>query len=248
MSEVSPAILNKIKLLLKLTESPNANEAETARAMADKLIAKYNVTEEQLKSIDDKEMYGDNEKLFVTLGIVGWRQQLALAVAKYFDCQIIQEELVPLEGIHQFSYFVYGDDDQVKDVKFVYHAFRKKIENLVDSKCIGRGPVYVDSYSEGVVEAIKNNIAIYGIDIPEIKRPIKKEDGQQKSGSSTAIATTATVKENPTDRRVDVNDQSMIKDIMAYFRGIDDGKSISLEHILELEAEEVSKILQESID
>jgi hypothetical protein len=231
-----PSILNKVKLLLNLAASPNPNEASNAREMADKLISKYNITEEELASLEPKEFYGENEKLFVTLGIVGWRQQLALAVSKYFDCQIVQEELVPAEGIHQYNYYVYGDDDQVKEVQFVYHAFCKKVENLVETRCLGRGPVYVDSYCEGVVESIKLNIAMYGIDVPEIKRTLKKEEEATPPNSKT-ITKSTTNKEEPTDKRVDINANSFIKDIMAYFKGLEDGKELSLQDILELEKE-----------
>jgi len=231
-----PAILNKVKLLLNLASSPNPNEAANARELADKLISKYNITEDELSSLEPKEFYGENEKLFVTLGVVGWRQQLAVAVSKYFDCQIIQEELVPAEGLHQFNYYVYGDDDQVKDVQFVYHAFSKKVENLTDLRCVGRGPVYVDSYCEGVVESIKLNIAMYGIDVPEIKRTLKQEE-QAAPPTSNTITKSGPDKEEPTDKRVDINAQSFIKDIMAYFKGLEDGKELSLQDILELEVD-----------
>jgi hypothetical protein len=229
-----PAILDKVKKLLNLANSPNPNEAETARAMADKFIAKYNITDDELASLEPKEFYGENEKLFVTLGIVSWRQQLALAVATYFDCQIVQEELVPAEGIHQFNYFVYGDPDQVKDTQFVYHAFIKKVENLADVKCIGRGPIHIDSYCEGMVESIKGNIQMFGIEMPDIKKPLKKEE-QAAPPNSKTITKSGPNKEEPTNKRVDVNSQSFIKDIVGYYRGVNDGKNLSLQDILELE-------------
>lgn len=234
----SPAILAKVKKLLNLATSSNPNEAATARELADKLIAKYNITEQELSSLDPKEYYGENEKLFVTLGISPWRQQLAVAVSKYFDCQIVQEEYMQAdgEGIHQFIYYVYGDDDQVKDTQFVYHAFAKKIDNLVDTKCIGRGPIYIDSYCEGVVESVKWNIDMYGIDVPEIKKPLKKEE-KTMAIPTTGIVKSGDNKEEPTDKRVDINKGQFIKDIMAYFKGVDDGKHLSLQDILELEVE-----------
>lgn len=231
-----PGILTKIKLLLNLTQSSNYNEAENARAMADKLIAKYHVTEEDLSSLEEKEYYGEDEKLYVTIGMVGWRRQLALAVATYFDCQIVQEELVPVEGLHQFNYFVYGDNDQVRDVQFVYHAFAKKVEYLVDTRCLGRGDIYLGSYTEGVVEAIKNNIQMFGIDVPEVKRTLKKEVSSEAAPpKSNTLTTTSGHKEEPTDKRVDVNSQSFIKDMVAYFNGIGDGRKLSLEDILSIE-------------
>ncbi len=231
-----PAILHKVKLLINLAGSPNPNEADTARAMADKLIAKYNITEEELSSLDEKVFYGENEKLFSSVGIISWKQQLAVAVSKYFDCQIVQEELAPGEGASQFNYYVYGDDDQVKDVQFVFRAFNKKIENLADVQCMGRGPIYIDSYCEGVVESVKWNIDMYGIDIPEIKKPIHKEEKAPPPNSKT-ITKSGPDKEEPTDKRVDISKQSFIKDIMAYFKGVDDGKNLSLKDILELEVD-----------
>jgi hypothetical protein len=121
-----PAILNKIKLLRNLINSPNENESTTARSMMEGLIEKYKVSEAELNCLEEKVYYGESEKLYTTIGIVGWRQQLALAVATYFDAQIVQEVLAPGDGPPQCNYFVYADEDQVKDTKFVYHAFAKK--------------------------------------------------------------------------------------------------------------------------
>lgn len=232
----TPAILNKIKLLLNLAKSPNPNEAENARAMADKLIAKHGITEEDLSSLEPKEFYGENEKLFTTMGIVSWKQQLAVAIAGYFDCQIVQEELIPAEGPHQYTHFVYGDEDQVKDTQFVYHAFCKKIDNLVDTKAPGRGPVYVESYCEGVVESIKWNIQMYGIEVPEVRKPIKEEE-KAPPPSTKSITKSGHDKEEPTENRVNISGQTFIKDVMAYFKGVDDGKNLSLQDILELETQ-----------
>lgn len=227
------SILNKVKLLLNLSASPNPNEANNAKVLADKLIAKHNITEEELASLEEKVFYGENEKLFVTNGLVPWRQQLALCIANYFECQIVSEELVPAEGEHQFSYFVYGEEDQVKDTQFVYHAFAKKVDGFCDARCIGRGPVFLDSYCEGVIEAIKANIAMEGIKMPDRKRSAKKAEAVAPSKKDGL--TTAKVKEEPTEKRTKVG-SSLIKDIMAYFKGVDDGQNLSLSYVLELES------------
>jgi hypothetical protein len=233
-----PGILAKIKKLLNLTQSSNPNEAQNAQALADGLMAKYNITEHDLASLDPKEYYGENEKLFFTMGLSNWRQQLAVSVASYFDCQIVQEKVVPAEGVEQYTYFVYGDDDQVKDVQFVYHAFAKKVDNLVDSKCLGRGPIYVESYCDGVVDSIKMNIQMYGIDLPDFHKPLKKQDEAPPPKSNT-IVKSGPEKEQPTDQKVDINAGMLVKDIMAYFKGIEDGRDLSLKDILELEVENV---------
>ena len=234
---VPPALLNKVKLLLKLAQSPNPNEADNARLKAEELIAKHGITEADLASLDEKVFYGEDEKLFTTIGIVGWKQVLSLAIATYFDCQIVQEQTVALQGgeenVSTYAYFVYGDDDQVKDTQFVWGAFLKKINYLVATCCLSQDAIYLDSYCEGVVESIKWNIQMYGIEIPEIKKKLVQQEEQAAPPTSQTLTTTG--KEEPTENRVNVNAGSLIKDIQAYFRGIDDGKNLSLQDILELE-------------
>jgi hypothetical protein len=245
-------ILAKVKLLLNLANSSNPNEAENAKAMADKLVSKYNISPEELESLKDKKpLYGEDEKLFITIGLVSWRQRLALAIGKHFYCQIVQEELVPTEGLHQFNYFVYGEPEDVVTVKFVFATFVKKVEELIEKKCVGRGPIFVSSYSEGVVESISNNIYWEGIDIPDVKkpsRPLTTEAPVLNNGDSN-LAKHKEDKEPVVDKTVDVNTQSLIKDVAAYFKGLEDGKNFSLNEILELEVEnERLKELEEPDD
>lgn len=234
-----PGILNKVKLLLKLATSSNPHEADNARKLAEGLIEKHSITEEELESIKDKKpLYGDDELMFSTVGIVSWRQQLALVIAKHFMCQVVQEEMVPTDGEHFFNYFAYGDPEDVKNVKFAFKAFANKVEYLVDTQCLGRGPIYVESYCEGVVDAIKQNILMYGIDIPDkMKKPRQPKPEQNITITGNAIDKPQQEKPKPAERRVDVNSGSMVKDIMAYFKGVEDSKDLFLDDILELAAE-----------
>lgn len=233
-----PAILNKVKLLLKLATSPNPHEADSARKLAEGLIEKHGITEEELESIKDKKpLYGDDEKMFSTIGLVVWRQQLALMVAKYFLCQVVVEEAVPAEGSHLFSYFAYGEPEDVEKVKFAFKAFADKVEHLVDTKCLGRGPIYVESYCEGVTDSIKQNILLYGIDIPDKMRKPRKIEKEAITISSNAISKPEQEKPKPAEKHVDVNGGSMVKDIMAYFKGLEDGQDLFLDDVLELAAD-----------
>lgn len=240
-------VLIKIRLLLNLTKSPNVNEAENAQAMVDKLIAKHNITPEELKSIEDKKsLYGDVNKVFNTIGLVGWKQQLVLAVGKYFYCQIVQEVLVRAHGLQEYVYYVYGEPEDETNTKFVFNSINKRIEEMITNRLPGRGPVYVSSYGEGVVESVKNNIYWEGIDLPELKCPTRPTTEEKIIANGTAnLAKTREEKEKPAEESVDVNTQSFIKDVAAYFKGLEDGKNFSLSEILELEVEnEEAKKLQ----
>ncbi len=246
---VPESILAKIKLLLNLANSPNnSNEAENAKAMAEKLIAKYNITEEELESLKDKKpLYGEDEKLYVSIGIEGWRQQLALAIGKHYGCAIVQEEVVPLEGESQFSYFAYGEPEDVHSVKYVFRLLTNKVEELMANNCRGRGKIYLSSYGEGVVESIRHNISLDGIEIPKIKKPTGEVEEEKVLNNGTSnLSKVKEEKEKPADQSVNVKTQSLIKDVAAYFIGVADGNWISLRDILELESDdEDTKELEE---
>lgn len=225
-----PTILNKVKLLLRLGESPNPHEADSARKLAEGLIDKHNITPEELESIKDpKPLYGEDEKLFATTGIVHWKQKIALAVGNHFECQIIQEELIPGEGERQYHYYVYGDPSDVRKVQYAFRSFVFQVEHLLDLHCLGRGPVYIESYCEGAVDAIKQNIAWYGINIPDkLKQQVKVEVEKAITVGEDALVK-ATEKPKPTDRRVDINAQESVRDIFAYFQGVEGGQNLFLE-------------------
>lgn len=233
-----PTILNKVKLLLKLSGSPNPHEADSARKLAEGLIKKHNITPEELESIKDpKPLYGEEEKLYSSTGIIGWKRQLALCIGTHFDCQIVQEELVPYEGEHQFDYYVYGDVNDVANTQLSFHTFVKQVEQLVSTRCLLKGPIYIASYCEGIADSIKQNILAHGIELPE-KQQIKSEDNPQAiTPKSEELTKIKEDKPKPAERSVDVNSQSLVQDIGAYFNGIYDGRELFLKDILELEDE-----------
>lgn len=233
------SVLNKIKLLSRLAESPNEHEAANAREMVAKLIAKYNISPEELKTIEDKKAaYGDEELLFKTPFIVGWMNQLALGLANKFDCKIVQEECVPLEGLSNFNYYVYGEDEDVHAVKFIFPILERKINQLVEINCHGRGNIYINSYCEGLVQAIKHNIETGEFDLPKVNRNMINIHGNQLNNGTSNLVVPKQEKEEPTQQRVDVATQSFIKDIQAYFKGLYDGKYISIQDTLDEAAQE----------
>jgi hypothetical protein len=229
-------ILAKVKLLLKLTESSNPHEAANAKVMALKLIEKHKITSEELESLKDKKpLYGETERVFTTVGISGWKQQVILAIGNHFECQIVQEEIVPLEGVHQFDYYAYGDPDQVENVKIAFALVSNEINKLVEKNCGGRGPIYVSSYCEGAADAVKNTIYWDGIHLPKIKKVSKKtEEEKVISNGEANLATVKKEREQPAEKKVDVNSQSLVKDIQAFFRGVMDGEDITLDGMLKL--------------
>ena len=233
-------ILTKVIFLRNLGASSNPNEASAALSAAEKLIAKYNISEEELKAADDSpRVYSADSLVYKSFSIVGWMQHLVLACAKQFYCHVVVEALKAPSGHEEYSYYAYGDDEDVVNTKFAFNAILKKIHELLDTKCIGRGEIYKNSYCEGCVEAVKGTIASFGIEIPERKRPtrpIKTEEKVLNNGTSN-LAVHKSEKEKPEKETVDVAEGSKIKDVMAYFKGLEDGSRISVQDVLELAAE-----------
>lgn len=239
-------VLSKIKKLQALAENQNNNEASNAKMLADKLIIKYNITEDDLNSIQDKgPLYGENEKLYHSSFVIAWKNQLALGLAKHFYCYIVQEELVPVEGSSEFDYYVYGDDEDVNSVKFAFNAFHKKIDDLILNNCRGKGPVYISSYCEGIVQSIRANIEIDGIDIPKVnKDPLSKQDKLAETTQVGIATIPKEIKDKPVEKSVDVNNNSMIRDIMAFLKGLQDGRDISLHDVIQLEFQYIKSLLE----
>lgn len=232
-------ILTKVRFLLNLGNSPNAFEASTAIATADKLISKYKISQEELNSTDEPRVYTADALLFKTFKIVGWMQHLSLACAKQFYCHIVVETMTAATGIQECNYYVYGADEDIEYVKFAFNTILKKINELLDTKCIGCNPVYVDSYCEGCVESVKGQIASFGIEIPEKKqatRSIKQEEKILIDGTSN-LSAHKSEKEKPEKETINVSQHSFIKNVQAYFKGLEDGSRISIQDIMELAAE-----------
>ena len=210
---VSPSLINKIKKLLALGQSANPNEANNAKVMAAKLIAKHRISEQDLSCQDNKPLYGDNEKLYSSVGIINWKQHLAFAIATHFNCQIVQEEFINDE-LH-YAYYVYGK--HVIKVQHIFHTLINKIKILQDVACLNKNDTYIECYCEGIVASIKLNISMMGNFSPP---------SQTTSIISKSLDT---INKDGAEKKIDIGDGVVIKDMLAYIKGLEDGKSIHLD-------------------
>jgi hypothetical protein len=225
---VSAVILFKIKSLLKLSSSPNEFEAKTASDMADKLIKKYNLSEEDLLELDNqKPIYSEEEKLFSTEEIVRWKNQLAIAVAKKYDCMIIQEEGTLIDGPKIYSYFVYGDPEDVGNTINIFNILLEKILTVAATNCFNKGSDYTSSYYEGMIVSIKSNLELDNIKFPKTN---KKNSSDVPAVAENALVPVKQDKQNcPINEKIDISGQSLIKDVVGYFNGMSAGSKISLQ-------------------
>lgn len=230
----SQPILDKLKHLLKLTTSPNENEADNAKIMADKLIAKYNISEEEIKSINDvKPLYTDDQRLYSVFELIEWKQVLAFVIAYYFESLIVQERLVPAKGPTEYVYYVFGDNENIKSIKSIFFQLSDKVEELIKLNCFGRGGIYIHAYSEGIISSIQTNIQSGSLELPNVYRENKEETISDKALVVKKEDLVKVKTPPPTEEKVEVSSKSLIKNISAYFKGVADGNKIELRDLLE---------------
>lgn len=227
------AHLHKIKLLLALTESPEANEAAAAQAMVDKLVAKYNVTPEQLNALKNKqELNMDDQLLFKVKERLEWKAHLAFIIASKFDCSVME---CCMNADSSFHYFLFGPDESVASVKELYSEFELKIDKLVSSLDPKNNVLYdsdyIESYGEGIVAGLSSILEYYKFKVPS-KKQLNSNPEDDKPG---LVRTTNIInpKEKPTEQKKQVNNKGNIKNIQAYYRGVKDSDLLYDDNLLE---------------
>lgn len=111
--------LEKIQKLLKLTQSTNENEAQSAMLMAQKLMAQYKI---EMSAVEDTEDHKVVEEKVGKPHRTAWKRQLAKLIATNFLCDTY------IEGYRTYTTIFIGKQDSVKVCKQVYLAAVKFID------------------------------------------------------------------------------------------------------------------------
>lgn len=239
-------IIEKIKLLLKLAESPNENEAANAKVLADSLLTKHGIDPEEVK--DNTFKYPEENILFRSHARSFWKNRLAMVLSNQFFCRIIEEKITATaEGstLEEFVYYVYGDAPDVEAVKRLYTPLELKIGEVITTASKGRGALFCDSFSEGLMNAVKYRIENGDFDfkIQELK--------QEKIEKSEAIVKTTTEKfpeKNPTENKRDIIEDKKPIDIIGYMKGEQAGMNLELSDLLSGKEINIDKLLDDPYD
>jgi Protein of unknown function (DUF2786) len=156
-------LLERIRKLLALTASPNANEAAVATSKARKLMAEHGFTEQEVL---DSEQAG---KVFeLSMGAEGfasrWKFVLVALVARSQGCEAIGLRRGKLRKVR-----LVGIKSDVEQASRLFEHLLGEIERLVKIECasppdeilfeVARGTrrslrAYLDSFRRGVVTAL----------------------------------------------------------------------------------------------
>ena len=108
-------VIEKIQKLLRLANSQNENEAQSAMLMAQKLMAQYKI---ELSQVEDAEIDHNvvEEEADKKAHSTAWKRQLALLIAQSFQCETY------VVGYRSYKTVFIGKQANVKICKQVYEA------------------------------------------------------------------------------------------------------------------------------
>lgn len=180
MSEMNEKIIEKIKKCLELANNnPSAEEAKSAALMAQKLLAKYNISMEDVKGVGPVEEIEESPIWFkdlVTWGVArGWKYQLAEIVASNFRCKhffygkaavVFYGHKTDVQVAKQIYTFLFQNGDKLAN-KLVYKMIRDAKKAGIKSNTSGVYNSFVKGYMAGLKEALGKQCTALMIVVPE---------------------------------------------------------------------------------
>lgn len=159
--------LSKIQKLLKLANSPNANEAATAAAMAQSIMDKYNIEkgvaesdamsdapDEEITNFGktpEGELDGEGQRLST------WRISLANAIAKANACKLYLSKRY--DGFQSRATLeLIGRPSDVRTTRYVYDWLRHEVDRLAAKESKGMGKTWSNNFRLGCVDTIERKL------------------------------------------------------------------------------------------
>jgi hypothetical protein len=156
-------IIEKIKKLLRLAESPNEHEALRAASKARELLSAYNISLADLSLDDLSNRLGITE--IETEDIIKfeeWNKALAFHVAKIFDCYVIGRG----EEMGQFIFLGSVSDAEV--AAYTFEFLRRKVDDMAITAARTRREelqgideeTYRQTYLIGAVQRLREDLVV----------------------------------------------------------------------------------------
>jgi hypothetical protein len=225
----STEILDKIRQLKLLAQSSNLNEALSASAIADKLILKYRISEQELlQSGIGQEETPDEDSfiLYETARVIRWKGSLATNIARHYGCIVWNDCFHDPErnGRQVSRYRLVGRKSDREIVSFMFAWLVLEIERLTKLNCKGQGHVACNSYSEGATVGVAQQLHK---DKEEIKKEAASSNALVKLDERYEESRAALSKLHSNLRTKKSYSHSHI-DRSSFEKGVSDGKNIHL--------------------
>jgi len=209
-------IQRKLQKLLALSASPNASEAEAAMNKCQALMKKHNIrtvdidVKERTANISEQQVRGMSPEIAM------WESSLAAAIAQCFDAISLLDKR-PDRGS---MIFIAGDTE----IGIIAHLF-KHLRRIISKKAAeyaennyGNKQVLTHNYSVGMVSTVYSRLKEIYVDTPNTTDLIViKKDAIQTHIKKTL-------------GEIEHKDlKATVEDSYAYFRGMQDGKTIRIQ-------------------
>lgn len=159
--ETHTNIIDKVRKLLALSTSSNANEAAAAAAKANDLIDKYRLSQFDLEAETKVEepIEQDDSYLYETGRITIWRHLLLNTLTKFYGVAHYND--VDFSAGRKVSRMrMVGRKSDMEICRYIFAYLSLECERLSKSEAKGKGKVFVASYQEGFVEGVKEQLKI----------------------------------------------------------------------------------------
>lgn len=200
---VSADVLDKVRKLLRLAESPNANEAAAAAAKAQQLIDEHNLSAALLsietgvdapdEPIEDFAKKGAH--LDAPARLDRWRIELASSIAYANSCRIYYTDR--LSARHKIA--LVGRPSDADTVRYLYAHLCAEVNQLADRDGKGYGRTWRNNFRLGVVDTIRGKLR-------QQQSEFKQQATASLGGNSQALVRVNTALAKVEQRGTDVRD------------------------------------------
>lgn len=146
-------IIEKIRKLLSLSKSSNANEAAVAAAAAQRLMTEHQIAEAEVEDGEQHEQASLSEEPLDTLGAraPSWKEVLSSQLSQMHGCKVWRETTRGGGLPPSVRTRIVGRPSDVASVRYLYAWLTSEIVRLTRKHGSGRGLRYSNSYRNGAV-------------------------------------------------------------------------------------------------
>lgn len=157
-------LLDRIRRLLRLAESANVNEAATAAATAQTLMARHRIEAASLDTGDETSGIVDfrDAPLEASKRLRPWKIELASVVARANGCRIYL-----LDRGRTDEVILVGRAEDAELVRLLYGELVKRVESLTRKHGEGRDRAFCNGFRLGVVTTLEERLRKANADASE---------------------------------------------------------------------------------
>jgi hypothetical protein len=138
-------VIDKIKKLLALSQSSNANEAAVAAATAQRLMAEHSIAAAELVGAIEEKASKEVDPLFAAKALPLWLNILSCGLCKANGVYSWAERCA--DGVTRI--YLAGRPSDVANARFLFAYLRSEIERLAQVECPRMGRSIKDAYRKG---------------------------------------------------------------------------------------------------